>query len=105
MGNGYLRLLLVIGATFVTRRAPTIDSRTGTNIAATAVVGDDDQKELKLGHLEVLSGLTSSLVLLGPNVRTSSRPAVPSTASKGRTHDSTASVLHHPAVAILKFVF
>ncbi|MBT4354899.1 MAG: transposase [Rhodospirillaceae bacterium] len=30
MGNGYLRLLLVIGATFVTRRAPTIDSRTGT---------------------------------------------------------------------------
>ncbi len=30
MGKGYLRLLLVIGATFVTRRAPTIDSRTGT---------------------------------------------------------------------------
>ncbi|XAT60173.1 IS110 family transposase [Rhodobacteraceae bacterium Araon29] len=30
MGNGYLRRLLVIGATSVTRRAPTIDSRTGT---------------------------------------------------------------------------
>ena len=30
MGNGYLRRLLVIGANSVTRRAPTIDSRTGT---------------------------------------------------------------------------
>ena len=30
MGNGYLRRLLVVGATSVTRRAPTIDSRTGT---------------------------------------------------------------------------
>ncbi|WP_183417852.1 IS110 family transposase, partial [Limibacillus halophilus] len=29
MGNGYLRRLLVVGATSVTRRAPTIDSRTG----------------------------------------------------------------------------
>ena len=30
MGNGYLRRLLVVGATSVTRRAPTIDTRTGT---------------------------------------------------------------------------
>ena len=29
MGNGYLRRLLVVGATSVTRRAPTIDTRTG----------------------------------------------------------------------------
>ena len=29
MGNGYLRRLLVVGATSVTRRAPTTDSRTG----------------------------------------------------------------------------
>ena len=30
MGNGYLRRLLVVGATSVTRRAPTTDTRTGT---------------------------------------------------------------------------
>ena len=30
MGNGYLRQLLVFGATSVTRRAPTTDTRTGT---------------------------------------------------------------------------
>ncbi|MDB9840654.1 IS110 family transposase, partial [Planktomarina temperata] len=30
MGNGYLRRLLVVGATSVMRRAPTIDTRTGT---------------------------------------------------------------------------
>jgi transposase len=29
MGNGYLRRLLVVGATSVTRRAPTTDTRTG----------------------------------------------------------------------------
>ena len=29
MGNGYLRRLLVVGATSVTQRAPTIDTRTG----------------------------------------------------------------------------
>ena len=29
MGNGYLRRLLVIGATSVTRRAETTDTRTG----------------------------------------------------------------------------
>jgi len=29
MGNGYLRRLLVVGATSVTRRAETIDTRTG----------------------------------------------------------------------------
>jgi transposase len=30
MGNGYLRRLLVVGATSVTRRAPTTDTRTGS---------------------------------------------------------------------------
>ena len=29
MGNGYLRRLLVVGATSVTQRAPTTDTRTG----------------------------------------------------------------------------
>ena len=32
MGNGYLRRLLVVGATSVTRRAPTTDTRTGASV-------------------------------------------------------------------------
>jgi transposase len=32
MGNGYLRRLLVVGATSVTRRAPTTDTRTGARV-------------------------------------------------------------------------
>jgi transposase len=34
MGNGYLRRLLVVGATSVTRRAPTTDTRTGAWVRA-----------------------------------------------------------------------